>query len=57
MGLNGFIFSDFGKHTILDKDGFVNTKYHIKNITNEKNAILTVEEKNININSAIQGVL
>ena len=49
LGLNGFIFSDFGKHTILDKDGFVNTKYHIKNITNEKNAILTVEEKNINI--------
>ena len=42
------MFSDLGeKHTIFDIDGF---KYHIKNISNERNAILEVEEKKININ-------
>ena len=50
-GLNAFIFSDLGKqHIITDIDGIEYQKYHCKNITNDKNAIISFEEKNFNIN-------
>ena len=50
-GLNAFIFSDLGKqHIIKDMEGIGYQKYHCKNITNDKNAIISFEEKNFNIN-------
>ena len=49
MGLSGFIFSDFGfDHHIYDMDGEEPKRYLIKEITNEKNGKVTIEEESDN---------
>ena len=46
MGLSGFIFSDFGiDHRIYDMDGEEPKRYLIKEITNEKNGKVIIEEE------------
>ena len=54
LGLAGYIFTDFGpKHTIFSEKGEEKTTYNIKNITKEKNGLITIDnekgENNFNI--------
>ena len=44
LGLAGYVFTDFGpKYNILDETGEENQSYLIKNITKEKNALVTID--------------
>ena len=54
LGLAGYIFTDFGpKHIIFSEIGEEKTTYNIKNITKEKNGLITIDnekgENNFNI--------
>ena len=53
LGLAGYIFTDFGpKHTIFGEKG-VPLSYNIKNITKEKNGLITIDSENGNNNFKI----
>ena len=44
LGLTGFVFTDFGpEHIIIDQSGDDLKTYSIKNITKEKNALVTID--------------
>ena len=46
FGISGFIFSDFGNNFIIkDPNGVETKKYIIKNITNEKQGLITIDDK------------
>ena len=54
LGLTGFLFNDFGdEHYILDKNGKQFKKYFCKDISNEKNAKVILDEKSENIHLKI----
>ena len=56
IGLSGFIFSDFGNdHLIYDMDGEEPKRYLIKEITNEKNGKVTIEEETDNLLNLDEG--
>ena len=47
FGLSGFIFSDFGNNfTIKDQNGIENKYFIIKNVTNDKKGLITIDDKN-----------
>ena len=51
LGISGFIFSDFGENFIIkDFNGVENKFYMIQNITNEKQGLITIDDK-IGINN------
>ena len=43
FGLTGFIFSDFGTHTIINENGKYPKSYYVKSITKDKNGIVTID--------------
>ena len=46
FGISGFIFSDFGENfTIKDHNGIEKKSYIIKNITNDKQGLITIDDK------------
>jgi ubiquitin-activating enzyme E1 len=46
LGLSGFIFNDFGEHIIINKTGSEPQTFLIKNITKEKEGIVTIDIEN-----------
>ena len=51
FGISGFIFVDFGKDFInKDPNGFEIQSFMIKNVTNEKQGLITIDDKNVSNN-------
>ena len=58
LGLISFIFVDFGEeHKIINKDGRPLKKFYITNISNETNALVTIDPESIQTSSFNDGDL
>ena len=53
LGLSSFIFSDFGKHIIVDPTGKEKKMYYIQNI--DKSGVITIDQRNRDIFSLLTG--